>query len=231
MSEYRTDEETIELAKSWWRDNGTKLVTGVAVALAVVLGFRAWQDHVREQNETAADHFHQFEQTQDSTAPGVAQTRDFLYKQLRAEHAGSGYAPLAALLEAQRLAARKEFTAAAKELQWAIDNASSPHLKDVARLRLVRVQWAQGDTAAALKTLDTVDAAGFAGEINELRGDILVAKGDRSGAHAAYQAAVKADGKTPAPLLEMKRDDVAPAGADPASADPASGNLVGGKSP
>lgn len=213
MAEYRTEEETIELAKSWWRENGVKLVVTVAVALAVVLGYRAWLGHVREQNELAADHFRQFELTQDSTASGVEQTRQFLYQQLKTEHAGSGYAPLAALLEAQRLAARKEYAAATKELQWVVDNASSPHLQDVARLRLARVQWAQGEPAAALKRLDGIDAAGFAGEIAELRGDILVAKGDPNDAYAAYLKAIAADPDNPSPLLLMKRDDVAPVAA------------------
>ena len=213
MAEYRTDEETIELAKSWWRENGVKLVSGVAIALAVALGYRGWQDHVRQQNETAADHFRQFEETQDATAPAVEQTRKFLYEQLKTQDASSGYAALAALLEAQRLAGRNEWAAAAKELQWVVAAAVSANIKDVARLRLARVQWAQDDLTLALKTLDGIDGAGLAGQLAELRGDILMAKGDRAAAYAAYQKAAAAEGKTPSPLLAMKRDDAAPNGA------------------
>ena len=51
MAEYRTEEETIELAKSWWRENGVKLVVTVAVALAVVLGYRARSEERRVGKE------------------------------------------------------------------------------------------------------------------------------------------------------------------------------------
>ena len=38
MTDLRTDEEQAEIIKKWWSENGTSLVSTVAVAIAGVVG-------------------------------------------------------------------------------------------------------------------------------------------------------------------------------------------------
>ena len=45
MAELRTEEEQIEAIKRWWKKNGSSLLLGIALALAIVFGWQAWQNH------------------------------------------------------------------------------------------------------------------------------------------------------------------------------------------
>ena len=42
MAELRTEEEQLEAIKRWWKENGTSLIAGVAIAAAGVFGWNAW---------------------------------------------------------------------------------------------------------------------------------------------------------------------------------------------
>ncbi len=43
MSEMRTEEEQVEALKDWWKENGRSLLLGVALALAIVFGWKGWE--------------------------------------------------------------------------------------------------------------------------------------------------------------------------------------------
>ena len=60
--------------------------------------------------------------------------------------------------------------------------ATDPRLALTARLRLARVQVDQNQADAALATLAGPEAGAFAPRFAEVRGDALLAKGDRAGA-------------------------------------------------
>ncbi len=62
---------------------------------------------------------------------------------------------------------------------------------------------------SALKTLDAVDPGAFAARYAEVRGDALLAKGDRAGALQAYQAARSGGDTVDNTLLDLKIDDLA----------------------
>ncbi len=213
MSEFRTDEESIELIRNWWKDNGTFLLVGIGIVIAAVVGWQAWQKYQQEQAALASSRFTQYREAVTPESQTSSETRALLLQQLKEEHSGTGYGALAGLLEARRLVERSELDAASKELDWVVQNAGNPEIADLARLRLVRVHWAKGDVDRALTDLAAIDAAGYGALIEELRGDLLLAKGDRAGAHAAYVRAIAAEKGTPQPVLEIKRDDVASAAA------------------
>ena len=59
----------------------------------------------------------------------------------------------------------------------------------VARIRLARVLSAQSKYDEALSTLAVEEPGAFAPRIADARGDVLLAKGDRSGALREYLAA------------------------------------------
>ena len=41
MAEMRTEEETVQAIKDWWKKNGSSLLIGVGAALAIVFGWQA----------------------------------------------------------------------------------------------------------------------------------------------------------------------------------------------
>jgi len=62
----------------------------------------------------------------------------------------------------------------------------------VVRLRIARLQIEQNRLDDALATLNAVQPGAFASRYAEVRGDALLAKGDRNGALKAYREAQSA---------------------------------------
>ena len=42
MSRYDTEEEQVEAIKTWWKKNGTQLLTAILVVVLAVSGWRYW---------------------------------------------------------------------------------------------------------------------------------------------------------------------------------------------
>jgi predicted negative regulator of RcsB-dependent stress response len=209
MSEFRDDDEQLELVRNWWKENGSQLLWGLAIVAAAVAGYRAYTSHLESRSALASTRYDQFVEAFAQDTPGAAATRDFVLGQLKEEHADSGYTALAVFLDVQRLVASGDLEAAKSALEWVLASDVRGHLEHVALLRLARVQWALGDADGALQTLAKLPAEGFAPVSEELRGDILHARGDHAGAHAAYARAVEAAGDAVPNVLQIKLDDVA----------------------
>ena len=98
-----------------------------------------------------------------------------------------------------------------------MDTASDPELRTIARMRLARVQSAQGKYDDALATLK-VEGGEFAPRLADTRGDVLLAKGDRAGALKEYLAARASEdnGRLDFELLDLKIRDLG--GTPPATA-------------
>ena len=206
MTEYRTDEEQVEALQRWWRDHGMQTIVAVVLVAVAIFGWRAWQDS-RASDAADASLLYQelLETAQRDDEAGVA-TRKFVIQQLRESHGEKAYGGLAAMFSAKEHVAGKDFAAAEADLRWALESGMGDTLKDVARLRLARVLWANEQPDDALAILQDMGEDSLAVDTNELRGDILFGQGDRAAARDAYAKAVAA---SPAPqgLLEMKLDD------------------------
>jgi predicted negative regulator of RcsB-dependent stress response len=106
----------------------------------------------------------------------------------------------------------KDIAGTRMHLEWAMNNASETQVRHSARLRLARLHLDQGEPAAALALADIKDTDGFASEYAEIRGDVLLAQGDRDGARRAYQTAIEKITRSSSYLqvLTMKRDNLGP---------------------
>lgn len=211
MAELRTDEEQVEAIKQWWKNNGNSLLIGIGAALAMVFGWQSWQNHQAQQRTEAANQFvalmNAFGAQDESSADTVA----FVAKTLRDDHPDSVYAVYANLMLARvQLMQNSNAEGAVASLQWALGKAADTQpLALVVRSRLARAQLAVQDYGAALATLDGADSSdAFAAMFAELRGDILLAKGDQSGAREAYLAARKQGEGNRSSMLELKLADL-----------------------
>ena len=212
MAELRTEEEQIQAIKDWWKKNGSSLLIGIGAALAIVFGWQAWQNSQAQQRTEAANQFanllnafsNQAEETSGETVAFVAKT-------LREDYTDSAYAIYGNLILArQQLMESDDPVAAIESLQWALDKTGDQQaLKLVVRNRLARAQFAAGQYDDALAT---IEAAGNADAIDailtELRGDILLAQGDRDGAREAYLAAREQSQQGRSGILELKLSDL-----------------------
>jgi predicted negative regulator of RcsB-dependent stress response len=118
-----------------------------------------------------------------------------------------------------------ELDNAEERLQRVASSAPDELLRPIARLRLARVQSAKGDYEAALATLGTANMGVHEPARLEVRGDVLLASGDRDGALREYEAArlllpevEQGEGEV-GELLGLKIADLGGAPLAPAAAD------------
>jgi len=215
VSDYLSEEEQLERLKSWWSTNGTSLLTGLALAVAGLVGWR-WYDHsTTEARESASDLYETF-----LAAEGDG--RAALAEQLDENIEGSAYQAFALLHRAREAVEADSIEAAVAYLQRVIDADSPSSLQDLARVRLARLHQQGGDGAAALVVLAGVRGSGYRGLAQELKGDIHVEQGERALAHEAYRSARQEMGDDrDRPILDIKINDTAPPEQpEPQSAEP-----------
>jgi len=211
MAELRTDEEQVEAIKQWWKNNGSSLLIGIGAALAIVFGWQAWQNHEAQQRSEAASQFVTLMNAFGSQDETSADTVAFVAKTLRDDHADSAYAVYANLMLARvQLMQNSDAEGAVESLQWALEKAADTQpLALVVRSRLAQAQMAVEDYDAALATIDGAkDSDAFGAIFAELRGDILLAKGDQNGARDAYLAAREQGEENRSGVLQLKLADL-----------------------
>ncbi|WP_160082257.1 tetratricopeptide repeat protein [Pseudomonas sp. 8AS] len=206
-----TEEEQIAQIKDWWQRNGKPLLTGGALALALVFGWNAWQSYQAKQAQSASLIYQQLLETSltGSGTPDAGKVAELAGK-LKSEHAGTHYAQYAALFVAKVAVEAGKLDDAAAELKALSDKPVDATVAELARQRLARVLAAQGKAEDALKLLEGEAAKVWQASREELKGDLLVQLGRADDAHAAYlkaKAALADDAAVGG--LQMKLDDLA----------------------
>ncbi|KHL71097.1 hypothetical protein SF06_05070 [Pseudomonas flexibilis] len=205
-----TEDEQIARLKEWWSRNGMPLVTGGLLALAVVFGWQAWQNHQTNKAQGASVVYQQLVETAlGSEKPDTARVAE-LAAQLKNDFGGTHYAQFGSLFVAKVAVEAGQLDEAAAELRTVLDKPASADLEELARQRLARVLSAQGKGEEGLALLDgKVDAAYLAGR-EEVRGDLLLQLGRKQEAFAAYTKAKEAlPVNGAAGTLQIKLDDLA----------------------
>ena len=197
------EHEQGERVRKWLHDNGTAIFGGIALGLALIFGWQWWERSQAERNVTAAV---QYQALVDAVARDDADTVQQLAETLATEHSGTPYALLAALQRAEQALSAGDAAAAAAVLANARDESQEPASRGLLTLRLARVHMAQGDAEKALSLLDDDALGAYAGLVDELRGDALMALGRRDEARSAYSDALEAldVGAPNRSLVEMK---------------------------
>jgi predicted negative regulator of RcsB-dependent stress response len=209
LSIYETDEEKVEALKKWWKDNGTSVIAGVVIGLGAVFGWRAWVQHQEGVRQQASAAFEQLMVSVEGASTESARTQAEL---LNEEFGGTPYAALASLLRARAEVQAGERAAARAALERAIETAPDHAIAQIAALRLIRLQIADGDLDAASANIELHDDGGaFAADFDALRGDLAAAAGRRQEARDAYTRALAA-GAANAELIRLKLENLPPAG-------------------
>jgi len=215
---YDSDEEQIEALKRWWDENGTLVIAGIVLVLAVLFGSRYWQSSQSSMAEAASDIYTQMTEVVQSNLDLEIDDTELaealnLHTELKNNFANSVYSRYSALLMARLYVQRNELGEAAAELQWIMDNPGLGFLNSIddemaltARSRLARVILAQGNAEAALQLLNEVEPGTFAGTFAEIEGDAYVALGRIQEAIEAYQNALNAGTNTE--VVELKLNDI-----------------------
>lgn len=206
MNEYVTDEEQVERIKAWWKDNGGSVVAGLLIGIGGFIGWISWQDYQADVSVEASAHFddmiRQFEQQQYDSATTEAQV-------LFDEYGSTSYAEMAHLTLARIHVEQGSYDQAVSQLKTLMSQTRDSGIEMVARRRLAAVLYQQGEYDQALSQLEIEYPEPYTAAFEELKGDILVAKGDTEQAREAYQKARLAQPSAPNPqFLQHKLEDL-----------------------
>jgi len=201
------EQEQIAVIKDWWRKYGNLLTTVLLAVLVGVAGFQAWRYYRAQQATTASTLYSQLD-----TADQLNESKKVqdIAASIAASHGSTAYAAMAQLRAAKTLASANDLAGARQRLQWVIDKAKEPEVRDVARLRLAGILLDEKKPDEALKLIEAKPVAAFDGVYADLKGDIFAAQGKRAQAREAYQVALeKSDARsTYRQLLQVKIDSV-----------------------
>ncbi len=199
------EQEKIDEAKAWWKQHGNKVIWGVTLFLLLVAGWRGWETWTRNQ---AAEASMLFDRAVQATNLNDHKTAKEAAAQIMEAHKRTAYATPAAWLAGHLNLEAGDLKSARAQYEFALERARDEGMRQMARLRLAALLFEQGDLDAALKLLETPFQPAFAGLAEQLRGDLLVAKGNDDGARAAYRQALQklGDDSPLKPLVEIRLD-------------------------
>lgn len=207
----RTEEEELAVIKDWWQSNGVPLLTGGALALALVFGWQAWQGYQGKQAQSASLVYQQLLETTlvADGKPDAGKVAELATK-LKQDFGGTHYAQYGSLFVAKVAVEAGKLDDAAAELKSVLDKPVDATLGELARQRLARVLAAQSKAEDALKLLEGDADKAYQASREELKGDLLVKLGRADEAHAAYQKAKAAlSDEAAVGGLQLKLDDLA----------------------
>ena len=201
------EHEQGERVRKWIRQNGSSMITGIALGLALVFAWQWWQGKGARHKEEAAAQYYSFGDALDAKDAAKAKVFSAL---LTDKYSDTPFADLAVLRTAAFLQNTGKTAEAIKLLQSSITRVKQPDLAEMFALRLVRLELFAGKPDQAASRLASLAKPRYPAIADELRGDIAVAKGKRDEARKAYQAALTTlDQAAPTRnLIELKLIDV-----------------------
>ena len=207
------DHEREEVVRKWWHENWKPIALGVAIALAGLIGFRQYQSYkLHDSQEQALAMYTLQNRVSAGDAKAEADAKAFM------DSHKDVYGALLALDLASAQSRQGTFDEAANNARFAAANGGDL-IAPQASLNLARILAQAGKDDEAVKALDGVKSKAYEAQKDEIRGDILLKKGDRDGARDAYLKSAKAltdAGQQISGLLQMKLDSVAKEGDKPA---------------
>lgn len=212
VDEYLSEREQAEQLRHWFRANWIWMFSGVALAVGGWYGWQWWQAREATRSLEAESKFTGMLSA--LTMNNVEEGRR-IGTEITTAYADTPYADQAALMLARMDVEGGGLAQAETRLATVANSSDDPDLRLVARLRLARVQLAQGRHDDALATIEAARMPAVDARIEELRGDVLLARGDRAAALEAYRKAQAAvaepsmDGaQVDAELLGLKIDEL-----------------------
>lgn len=206
VDDYLSDREQEEALRNWWRENWRWIFGGIALGIALLVGYFQWQDYRARQAEQAGAQYAQVRSAfERNDLEQAQQALDAMAK----DHGSSPYTQQARLLVAKLMVEEGDLEQAASLLRAASERARDEELKLIARLRLARVLVQQGQHDEAIELLNVAKLGAFAAAAREIRGDAQLAKGNTAAARAEYAAALAADdARIDRNVLEMKLREI-----------------------
>ena len=182
------EQEQLAELKHFWKTYGNLISWLLIVVLGGYAAWNGWQYWERNQAAKASALYDEVEK---SVMAQDVQRVERTMGDMKDKFGGTQYAHQAASLSARVLAEKGKAEQARALLAWSAEKAPTAAWRDLARVRLAALQWENQSVDDALKTLQAEFSAETAPLAADLKGDLLLAKGQSAEAVNAYRVAYK----------------------------------------
>lgn len=180
------EQEQLDSFKAFWSQYGNIIIWVLILALGSYAGWNYWKTHQRNKSVEASA---LYDELQTSLLANDNAKVQRVAGDIRAKYESSAYAPMAALAAAKTAFEANDLKTAKAQLQWAAEHGNDEY-KSIANLRLAGVLLDEKAFDEALKVLNGKFLPQFTSEVNDRKGDVLVAQNKLNEARAAYVAAI-----------------------------------------
>ena len=206
MELYESEEQQLEAIKKWFGENGRAIVVGLVIGIGSILAWNGWQSYKANRALAASSLFQELLKAAESdNADSLVKLADNIKK----DYPGSAYADYAHFFLAKHHAESGELEPARKEFESVLAESSDASIKNIARIRLLRILLAEQKYQETLDLINgfNVSSSGkFEAAYEELKGDAYVRLGKEREARSAYQRATEL-GRT-SRFLDLKIEDL-----------------------
>jgi predicted negative regulator of RcsB-dependent stress response len=180
------EQEQIANFKAFWNRFGNLISWVLIIALLGYAGYNYWNSHQRGQ---AAEASGLYDELVNAAQANDAAKVKRITGDIESKYGSTAYGPMAALTAAKAAFDASDLKTAKEQLQWAIDHGNDEY-KSVARLRLSGVLLDEKAYDQALALLNGDFLPQFAADVQDRKGDVLVAQNKLAEARTAYQTAL-----------------------------------------
>ncbi len=202
MRDNMTNQEEAALLKKWWDEYGKSVVIAVIIGLGLSYGWRYWLQYKVVRKGRASMAYERLISNQQAPLSDIQKQ----VKHIINQYSDTAYPEMAQLFLAKKAVDQQQFKPAAVALNWVIGHSQFNSLKQLAQLRLARIDLQKKQYVVALNLLAKVNDAEFLPQIEAVRGDIYFEQNQQHQAHEAYRKAILAYAKLGGPyqLLTLK---------------------------
>ncbi|MDG3087241.1 YfgM family protein [Vibrio hannami] len=203
MALHDSEEQQVEAIKDWWKENGKAVILGGVIGIGGILGWQYYQDSVMSAKEAASESYTVAIETLATKGIEAAPLAQSFIDQNK----DTDYANLAALQLARVQVEAGELDEALAQLNWVKSNTKDEAILPLVSFRIARIMAEKKELDDALAELNTVTSSAWTGRVAELKGDIMLLKGDKEAAYSAYTEAQQAGDASQS--IQVKLDDLA----------------------
>jgi predicted negative regulator of RcsB-dependent stress response len=236
VDELLSEKEQIEAIRSWWKENGRYIISGVVIGVGLLLGWNYWN---KQRTQDAMQASSLYESLMNEVADGNGEAARTLAANLHENYASTVYAGQARLAMAKLYMDLGRDQDAANELSQLVTEGEDSEAQMLARLRLAKVLLYQDKAQEAADLLQgyAYRETAFVARYSETLGDAYVALERNDAAREAYAAALADNPNAPTvnrALVQMKINDLprqAPGAATDTPAEAEADSVPAGDSP
>jgi len=224
VDELLSEKEQIEAMRTWWKENGRYVISGIVLGVAILVSWNRWQNY---QLTTRVEASAIYEALTIEVDDGDLDAATTAASELYDNYASTTYADLARLAMAKLYMEKGRDQDAADTLGALLETKGNAELQMVGRLRLAKIYLYQNKSQEVIDLLSGYEELSFSARYDELMGDAYASLGRVADARSAYERAMADNPVEPTvnrALIQMKLVDLPDeATADETAADDTAG--------